>query len=67
MPRGEHWQRVSRGSPCPICRRPDWCAVSANGTVVLCQRVESSRGIPWTALRELIEKSTTPAATTAVK
>ena len=37
------WRRVNRANPCPICKRPDWCAVSADGTAALCQRVESAK------------------------
>ena len=37
------WLRVSRARPCPICGKPDWCAVSANGAVALCQRIESAK------------------------
>jgi hypothetical protein len=39
------WRRVSRANPCPVCKRPDWCVVSADGAVALCQRVESPRRI----------------------
>ncbi len=39
------WQRVNRANPCPICRHCTWCAVSADGAVALCQRVESERRI----------------------
>src|SRR5271165_2562838 len=35
------WRRVTRGSPCPICERADWCSVSADGTVAKCMRVEA--------------------------
>ncbi len=37
------WIRVSRASPCPICRRPDWCGVAADGSAAICMRVESER------------------------
>ncbi len=37
------WVRVSRGLPCPICRKPDWCTVSADGSVACCMRIESER------------------------
>jgi hypothetical protein len=33
---------VSRGSPCPICKSPDWCSVSADGALAACRRVEAS-------------------------
>jgi hypothetical protein len=62
----ERWRRVNRGSPCPVCGKRDWCAVSADGAAVLCQRVQSDRrrgdagwlhrikDIPWRrALREV--------------
>ncbi len=39
------WRRVSKCHPCPICEKPDWCSVSADGAVALCQRVESPRRI----------------------
>ena len=35
-----NWRRVSRTEPCPICAKPDWCSVSADGAAVLCQRVQ---------------------------
>ncbi|HEY7155026.1 MAG TPA: DUF3854 domain-containing protein [Gemmataceae bacterium] len=34
------YTRVSRDHPCPICHKPDWCAVSADGQLARCQRVE---------------------------
>jgi len=34
------WHRVSRHHPCPICGRPDWCSVSADGRLAACRRVE---------------------------
>ncbi|MCI0462086.1 MAG: DUF3854 domain-containing protein [Gemmataceae bacterium] len=34
------WVRVSQHSPCPVCKRPDWCSTSADGTVAKCMRVE---------------------------
>jgi len=39
------WRRVSKRQPCPVCGKPDWCAVATDGTAALCQRVESSKRI----------------------
>jgi hypothetical protein len=33
------WQRVTRGSPCPVCGQDDWCSVSGDGTLAKCMRV----------------------------
>jgi hypothetical protein len=35
-----HWIRVSRASPCPICKEPDWCSISGDGVVAKCMRIE---------------------------
>lgn len=37
------WVRVSRGVPCPICGKPDWCTVAGDGTAACCMRTESDR------------------------
>jgi len=31
--------RASKGHPCPICGKPDWCSFSADGTFVICMRI----------------------------
>ena len=43
MERINSWIRVSRGSPCPICRKRDWCCVTSDGSAACCMRVESER------------------------
>src|SRR5262245_41087213 len=35
------WQRVSSSHPCPVCNKPDWCSVSADGQLVACRRLET--------------------------
>jgi hypothetical protein len=35
------WRRVTNQDPCPVCSKPDWCSVSADGTVAVCMRFES--------------------------
>lgn len=37
------WIRVSRAEPCPICRKPDYCTRTTDGTAVKCARVESDQ------------------------
>lgn len=37
------WARVTRSNPCPVCRKPDWCGVSADGALACCMRIESPR------------------------
>ena len=37
------WTRVRRDRPCPICERPDWCLLAADGGAAICTRVESSK------------------------
>lgn len=33
------WTRVNSVRRCPICNRPDWCSVTADGSVACCMRV----------------------------
>ena len=32
--------RVTKSNPCPICNRPDWCLIAADGSAAICQRVQ---------------------------
>ncbi len=34
------WVRVNRSNPCPVCKHADWCAVTADGQLARCQRIE---------------------------
>jgi hypothetical protein len=36
------FQRVSKANPCPVCKKPDWCRVFADGWVE-CMRVQSDK------------------------
>lgn len=36
------WITVSKKSPCPICKKPDWCGVSEDGTKAICMRASNS-------------------------
>jgi len=38
-----NFKRVTRSSPCPVCKKPDWCGVSPDGAWAVCMRVEGSR------------------------
>jgi hypothetical protein len=35
------WRHVTPAHPCPVCGRPDWCSLSADGTLAACRRVEA--------------------------
>lgn len=37
------WRRVTVLHRCPVCGKPDWCGVTADGAVAHCMRVESNR------------------------
>jgi hypothetical protein len=34
------WVRVSHREPCPVCKKTDWCGLSADRTLACCMRVE---------------------------
>jgi hypothetical protein len=55
------WCRVNRNHPCPVCERPDWCLIAADGSAAICARVESPRrygGAGW--LHRLAESPRRP-------
>jgi len=35
------WIRVTRANPCPVCKKHDYCCISADGKVAYCMRVKS--------------------------
>lgn len=37
----DKWRSVTRGNPCPICGKGDWCGRSEDGLAVICMRVEN--------------------------
>lgn len=49
------WSNVTADEPCPICGKPDWCSVSADGHCICCRReanggeekVDKSGGVFW--------------------
>src|SRR5947208_2902513 len=42
-PTSAGWRRVSRDRPCPVCERPDWCLIAADGSAAICARAESPK------------------------
>lgn len=34
------WKRVSRLSPCPVCKKPDWCLIAHDRSAAICPRIE---------------------------
>lgn len=38
-----NWVRVTREHTCPVCHKPDNCAVSSDGELAFCRRIESER------------------------
>jgi hypothetical protein len=42
------WNKVSRGNPCPVCGKPDWCLTTGpadSPDAVICARIESEKRI----------------------
>jgi len=62
---GSNWRRVSRGEPCPICQRPDWCLVvgpEGSPEAVICPRVESQQRAGEGGWLHILRDSSRPAA-----
>jgi len=34
------WKRVTRLSPCPVCKKPDWCLIAHDRSAAICPRIE---------------------------
>jgi hypothetical protein len=34
------WTHANKSQPCPVCGKLDWCAMTSDGTLVACRRVE---------------------------
>ncbi|MBN2326834.1 MAG: DUF3854 domain-containing protein [Candidatus Omnitrophica bacterium] len=39
------WSDATKRNPCPICGKPDWCSVSADGKWVVCRRLLTHEGV----------------------
>jgi hypothetical protein len=55
------WVRVTRQAPCPVCERPDWCGMSADGTAACCMRIQSDKPAKnggW--IHRLVDRPQTP-------
>ena len=37
------WLRTRKDRRCPVCGKPDWCSVAADGTAAHCMRIASDR------------------------
>jgi hypothetical protein len=38
------WRHVNRKDRCPICGKPDWCRISADGQWAICRRLDTGDG-----------------------
>lgn len=36
-------RRVTSESPCPVCKKPDWCGIATDGSTAFCMRVKSDK------------------------
>jgi hypothetical protein len=43
MSERNQWRRVRSDRRCPICERPDWCLLAADGSAAICARIASSK------------------------
>lgn len=37
----QEWVKASRGTPCPICNKNDWCLIAKDKSAVICPRKEA--------------------------
>lgn len=43
--RQNSWDRVTKGAPCRVCGKPDWCLISVDRSAAICARIESKKPI----------------------
>src|SRR5688572_19233963 len=67
------WREASKGEPCPVCQKPDWCSITGPEGLVeaaVCMRVESPNQRPNGGWHHRIRESSnghfTPASNGAV-
>ena len=41
LSRRSNWRCVTRAHPCPICKSPGWCSITADGGLAKCMKVEA--------------------------
>lgn len=47
---------ASRREPCPICGKPDWCIISNDGHVAICNRIQSNHRCDGGGWLHVLEK-----------
>jgi len=54
------WLRTRKDRPCPVCGKPDWCSVAADGTAAHCMRIASDRPLASGGWIHRLAESTPP-------